>query len=336
MKNNLVCLAIVIALGLNTAQSAETRSPQNNSTTQQPASPAPVGNEATKNNDKDYAEFFMDKERGWFWYEHLPEEVKEEILKKAQEGKQPKPEDEPLSPAWYRKNFQRYLDLAIQHPNDEEAMKNYLYLEKLMRDRAELFAYQRDKAVSNDPFLDQSSRRSIASFGTQAINAEAEGNRKQLLKQIGEKTGVYYFFSGDDTYSEKQTPLVKLLEKRYGFTVIPVIIRGDVPNDFPWEDVVRNEGQAEFMGVKKIPALYLFNNESGTTGMITQGLYALDEVEKRTLYTAERINLLSKEDALLAKPKDLYQHIDGYVGPLGIPENAPKEFLELYKQSLGQ
>jgi conjugal transfer pilus assembly protein TraF len=290
------------------------------------------------NEEKDYAEFFMDKERGWFWYEQLPEEVKEEILEKAQQSKESnksKPEDEALSPAWFRKNFQRYQDAAVQHPHDIEAMRNYLYLEKFMRDRAEIFAYQRDKAVTSDPFLDESSRRSTASFGMKAMNINASENRKAILEKIGELSGVYYFFSGDDAYSLKQTALVDLLNKRYGFSIVPVRISGDIPKDFPWNNIIDNKGQAESLGIKKIPAIYLFNSNNQKVDMVTQGLYAMDEIEKRLVYSGERLGLISKEEAELVRPKDLYVDTEGRAGALGLPANAPKIFVELYSESIG-
>lgn len=298
----------------------------------------PVNN-SENNESTDYAQFFEDSERGWFWYEQLPKEVKEELLKKALEQQAQssnKAEEEPLSQAWFRKNFQHYMDVAQTHPYDKEAMRVYLYLEKFMRDRAEIFAYEREKAITADPFLDESSRRSTASFGMKAMNIDANKNRQALLTQMGEKAGIYYFFAGDDSYSEKQTILVKLLEHRYGFHIVPVRIYGEVPESFPWDNILTNQGQAESMGVRKIPSIYLYNQENNSTEMVTQGLYPMDEIEKRLVYAGERISLITKEEASLVRPKDLYLDLEGRAGALGLPANAPKEFINLYTESLGQ
>ena len=79
--------------------------------------------------NKSIATYFQQNEKGWFWYEALPKETQikiQQAVKNILTNEQP----QALSPAWYRKNFQKYMDKAQANPYDKESMRTYLYLEK--------------------------------------------------------------------------------------------------------------------------------------------------------------------------------------------------------------
>lgn len=296
-----------------------------------------VKSETTKDTFDDY---LKDKERGWYFYESLPEDVKEEIRKRDNRPttipKATKPEDKPLSQAWFRKNFEKYRDQAIENPNDTEAMRNYLYLEKYMRDRAVQFGYARQKQVYADPFLDQTTKRSTANFGSKPINKEASKNRQSLLTEIGDKAGIFFFFRSDCPFCHKQMPLIALLEKNFGFTIKPVSLDGKPLPDSPWEKFYKNSGQAEALGVLKVPAMYLYEPETNSFELIGMGLQSLSQLEKRTVYAASRSGLITEEQFNTIKPTNQYQSPDGSINELPVPENAPEMFKQLYQQSLAQ
>lgn len=302
----------------------------------EPAQPMAEANESTPT-------FFDDSERGWFWYEQLPEEEKEKFRERIaieqtqQPSKPSKPEDKPLSTAWFKVHFESYKQAAMDNPHDKEAMRTYLYLEKFMRDRAMAFGYERQKAVMAEPFLDSSSSRPLASFGMKAMNVEATKNRDALLSALGEKAGIYFFYRANDTFSENQAPLVKLLETKYGFTVRPVSLDGSSVDKELWESNLVDNGQAEAWGVKQVPALFLYDPESDSVSLISQGLQALPELKKRVVYAAERSGLISTEQADTIRGTGLYQDVNGQLsGGFPLPEDAPDTFKQFYIQSLTQ
>ena len=293
-------------------------------------------------------EFYTESEKGWFWYEANKVEEKP----KQQENTQPtvipkaanptpkttskvKPEDQELSQAWFRKNFAKYRDNAIENPQDKKAMRTYLYLEKFMRDRAVAFGYARQAAVYAEPFLDATANRATANFGMKTMNIDAAEKKTTLLKKLGNSSGIYFFYRSDCPYCEKQMPIVKLLEDKYGFTVRPVALDGKQLPNSPWADFLTNVDQAQKLGVVKVPALYLFEPKSRTTELISQGLQSGTQLEQRILYSANRAQLITDDELKLIRPTSLYQDVNGEVGTqIAAPKDAPEEFKNLFNESL--
>lgn len=286
--------------------------------------------------------YFADSERGWYWYEKLPEEEKEKFLEKIQNEpvppESPKSEEEqPLSTEWFSKNFTKYAQAAMDNPHDTEAMRTYLYLEKFMRDRAMVFGSERKKAVFAEPFLDHTSSRPIANFGTKSMNIEATKNQYTLLDQIGGQTGIYYFYRSEDIFSQQQADLVHLLRKDHGFTIYPISMDGTPPPEILGEKFSVDEGQAEALGIKIVPATYLFNPSTSSVELVSQGMQSLSELKERILYATLRSGLIDEQTFELTRPAGLYLTADGHVsGGYPVPENAPKEFQKLYTESLHQ
>ncbi len=291
-------------------------------------------------------EFFDESEQGWFWYEVNEKGEKRKIYEPSKETKQPttipkekkgkvKPEDQELSQAWFRKNFPKYRDNAIENPTDKEAMRTYLYLEKFMRERALLFAYERQAAVFSDPFLDATANRATASFGAKTMNLDAANNRKEMLSNLGDKSGIYFFYRSDCPYCKQQMPLIKLLEDSYGFSITPVALDHKPLPDSPWDSYINNVDQAEKFGVIKVPAMYLYSPENQRIELIAQGLHSLTQLEQRILYSANRVGLLSDDDMKKTRSSALYQDVDGDVGvPISAPDDSPEEFKKLFNNSL--
>ena len=329
IKPNLLGLAIIFALP---SYASQEETPQ-------------------QNQDLDAAtisQFFDDKERGWFWYEQLPEEDKEKVKEiianknptviqpdeKKTVPKTPK-EDESLSTAWFKENFQNYMNAAIDNPYDKEAMRNYLYLEKFMTDRAKAFAYQREAAVMAEPFLDATSNRPLANFGMRSMNKQANQNKNLILGELAKHTGIYFFYRSDNIFSLQQAPLIKALEREFGFEVKAVSLDNKPLPDNLWDDFINDNGQAEGLGIKQLPASYLFNPQSNTVELISEGLQSLPQLEKRLLHASLRTGLITEEQLNLTRPSGLFVSPDGEVmGGYPLPGNAPQQFQELYNKAM--
>lgn len=293
-----------------------------------------------------FDQFYEEKEKGWYWYEQnqQPEEDKPISKPSTQptvippSASQDVQSERPLSQKWFRENFEKYRDAAMNNPHDQEAMRTYLYLEKYMVDRAMAFGYERQKAIYSDPFLDSTARRSTANFGMRSMNIDAANQRKGVLKRLSERSGIVFFFRSDDDYSAQQAPLLINIGKHYGFSIKPVSIDGNNLPNSPWNDseIGINQGQAEALGVQKLPAMFLYVADTNEFEMIAQGLQAQTQLEHRIMYAANRGNLISNNEFNTLKASGLYMDIDGNTGVIGVPQDAPEAFIHLYKASQGQ
>lgn len=258
--------------------------------------------------------YFADKQRGWFWYEVLPEPVLEkkpepelpkpapsrsETIQKPQKFVEPKPthptpitpvEPAPLSSAWLRKNLESYLNQAIDDPSHENVAAFY-YLQRVMMDKAERFTNAARYVVMSDPQLDETVRRPIATYAANEANHQASVAAERGLKDIAVQAGILFFFRSDCAYCHVQAPILSMLERAYGFKIYAVSLDGlPMPNGL-FGNFKLDRGQAALLGVEQTPALFLMKPPKQIVPL-SQGVLSLEEMTSRILLAAKEAGWL--------------------------------------------
>ena len=253
--------------------------------------------------------YYEDKERGWFWYENpaLAEEMAETDSppslpdpppsqeKKAEPPVKPQ-QAKPLSAEWFRKNMEKFRDKAVDEPTPEN-VSAYLYLQRVMLDKAERFADASQKVTMADPVLDENSRRPIATFGAFAKDEMATLGTAKAVKKLAESAGLWFFYSSTCAFCAKEAGVLKGLMNAYGFKVLPIALDGlPLPTgDFP--NFTSDQGQAKKLGVETTPALFLV--KPGATGgaiQLAQGLLSGDEIVNRAITLSHQQGWLSGDE----------------------------------------
>ena len=262
--------------------------------------------------------FYEDKERGWFWYEAPAvdeEPIENDVaplpeLPLSQEKKtEPPPakplEAKPLSAEWFRKNMEKYRDKAIDEPTAQN-LSAYMYLQRVMLDKAEKFTEVSQQVVMSDPVLDENSRRPIATFGAFAMDDRASQGTEKAAKKLAENAGLWFFYASTCEFCIKEAGVLKGLMNAYGFKVLPIALDGlPLPSgEFP--DFTIDRGQAKKLGVETTPALFLVKpGQNGGAIQLGQGLLSGDEIIKRTIALSRQngwLNNTDYNDTLKVKP----------------------------------
>jgi conjugal transfer pilus assembly protein TraF len=295
--------------------------------------------------------FFDDKERGWFWYEEDDElgENEEEArvdrrppLDHLQETKilpqpevAPPPASKPLSAEWFRKNLEKFRDQAIDEPTPEH-VSTYLYLQRVMLDKAEQFTEVTQQVMMADAVLDENSRRPIASFGGYAMDDKASRGTDKVAKQLADSMGLWFFYDSTCEFCVKQAGVLKGLMTTYGFKVLAIAIDGLPLPDGSFPHFILDRGQAKQLGVDTTPALFLVKpGDDGGVIQLGQGLLAADELIKRAISLGYHQHWLTDhayaetkkvkpvqidtktiqavDDALLAEPAQLVKNLRAHL-----------------------
>jgi conjugal transfer pilus assembly protein TraF len=264
--------------------------------------------------------YFADKQRGWFWYEVLPESVekkpapepetkptKPEVDKKTESKPNPNqaqaptpvtaepgsksasPIDSaslPLSSAWLRKNMENYLNKAIDEPSQENVAAFY-YLQRVMMDKAERFTNAARYVVMSDPQLDETVRRPVATYAANEANHQASVMADKVLKSIASQAGILFFFRSDCPYCHVQAPVLSMLENAYGFKIYPVSLDGRAMPNGLFRQFKLDQGQAALLGVTQTPALFLMKPPKQIVPL-SQGALSLEELTSRVLLAAKK------------------------------------------------
>lgn len=254
--------------------------------------------------------FYEEKERGWFWYEDpamdeepvenevapLPEPPPPQEIKAEPLPPEKPLEAKPLSSEWFRKNMEKYRDKAIDEPTPQN-VSAYMYLQRVMLDKAEKFGAVSQQVVMSDPVLDENSRRPIATFGAFAMDDMATQGTEKAAKKLAKTAGLWFFYASTCDFCIKEIGVLKGLMNAYGFKVLPIALDGlPLPNgEFP--DFTIDRGQAKKLGVETTPALFLVKpGQDGGAIQLGQGLLSGDEIIKRAITLSYQNGWLNSDE----------------------------------------
>lgn len=243
------------------------------------------------------AEFYGDKEDGWFWYKDPAElrpkpEQKPQVQAEAEASKQPKEASPvPFSVEWLRVNMDRLRDDAIEHPEDKNKVKAYLYAVRVMMDKAQNFADAAHDIANSDPLLDNNNRIPLGSASKSMILNIQDQDRRKILAFLSQRVGLWFFFDGKCSYCQGQIRLLKTFkELNPAYQIRNVSMDGGVLPGMVGE-VVRDQGQAKRLGLTITPTLVMVSPPN-TYAIVAQGMITSAELEEKILLSARMAKII--------------------------------------------
>ena len=221
---------------------------------------------------------------GWFWYiDPSVEEESEESIKEVQPTP-PLITAVPFNPKAELEAFQEVLEnaqaLAIMRPTRDNVLA-YLHLQKETMDRSQAFSETWQRVVWTTPELDHTLVRPTSPKAVQAYYDTRNENRKEKLQQLAKTHGLFYFFRKSCPYCEQFSPILSSFAKRHGFFVTAITLDGGSSPSFPHPRL--DNGTAQGLGVKTVPALYLVEPRSRSIQPVAFGLLGPTELEERMI-----------------------------------------------------
>ncbi|HCE7247000.1 TPA: conjugal transfer protein TraF [Pseudomonas aeruginosa] len=257
--------------------------------------------------------FYKGKAEGWFWYKD-PKEDEEEEKKlppppppppAPTKDEEPEAASQPEQPAifsvkWLRENLDTYRDIAIDSPT-EENVSRYYYMQRMMMDKASKFSEMSSKVIMKDPFLDEDSRRPVATYAANAMNKMAADSRDKVLKDLSQKLGLFYFFKSDCVLCVEQAGVLQSLNHATGISVIPVSMDGENLPNGGFAEYRVDSGQAEKLGIFQAPALALAIPPDKSE-IVGYGAITLDVLYNRILIAAKDANVIDQKTFASTQP----------------------------------
>lgn len=225
---------------------------------------------------------FAADRKGIFYYEKPP--TKESTKKKEFSSHlTPTQTVEKLKEA-----YNNSLNAALILPTNENIVKERR-LNKLLSDISERYQVAATRVINNEPSLNYTLKHPVNHASRKKHDSRLLNESKYKIKRFSKENGLIFFFSSTCPHCHNFAPTVKMLEKEYGFTILPVSIDGKGISDFP--QYKTNHGQAEAMMIKSLPALAIAKPKDNTSFVISYGDVSLSEIEEKLIDIMENKNV---------------------------------------------
>lgn len=243
---------------------------------------------------------------GWHWYnETYPEdkepkenieinnnvekdEEKNEIEADSKDIKDDKNLNKKRKTATYqmeqlRKSVQEAKARAILYPTVEN-MRAYLILQNYVTNQALLFTKAWKETLLAYPELDYSILHPTQNSAQHIIYAEISKREKEAMRAFGMKYGLFFFYRGKEALDRALAPIIEAFGRENNIALIPISVDGKKIDVFGNNYI--NNGQAEKLGIKHLPALILVDPKNKKVIPLNYGFISEAELRRRFLQVA--------------------------------------------------
>lgn len=279
------------------------------------------------------SDIYGKKPEGWYWYDDptkqepiKPKESPKEkpvpkviVMPKEEVKVAPKPkekdkeaqvkiDDKPtaMSTAWLRENYPKMQERAMDNPTNPDGSPSkdtiaFMYMQKLVLDKAQNFSTAAYQAVQLDPLLDENNRVPLSTGSVLMFNSLLEKDRSDALDYLTKKAGLWFFFDSTCKYCHHQLATLDRFKKKHDFSILNISVNHK-PIPTMKQEWLPDRGHAKMLGLTITPTLVLVVPPNNFY-IISQGMSSVDTIEKKILLAATVKNLL---------PKDIKEKINPY------------------------
>ena len=217
--------------------------------------------------------YFEQSKRGWFWYEPARDKAKRR--------------EEPVTVKRIRERGTRLFEAALISPTKEN-VKAYMEHQKLVLERSEEFSRVWKRVLWESPALDATVESPVSMAGAEISRKVKTKRRDEVLGRISRVGKLVFFFRSDCPFCRGQAEVLRTLERRHGIGVLAASLDGTgLPPLYPRP--VAGRAQAARLGVRQVPALFLFVPSRSKIARIGTGYLTLGEIRRRLYVVGEEI-----------------------------------------------
>lgn len=273
-------------------------------------------------------------DEGWFFYKDPPPEAakKKPPPQTSVPAQAPALKEEVGSVAWIRDHINEFRDRAIDDPTPEN-LELFGYVQKMMMDKAEVFATKFVQTTNQNPALDEGINNPRSSVAKQTQYTVIDESFDKLMKKLSKQVAIWYFFRSDCPYCQKQDPVLTQYLGHYGFSILPISTDGAPLLDGSFPDWVPDQGQAAYLNVTSTPTMYVVRPPKDVI-LLAVGVKAGKELAERMIDIAHEQKWISDaeyDDAVKGLPR---RYLTSAFDPSSITDPTdPAQLLKAFRAS---
>lgn len=162
-----------------------------------------------------------------------------------------------------------------------DTVREYFLVQKAAFARAQRFTNMWQLALYTEPELDYHTAHPVSALG-HTLTAQAERRAEdQLLNDVNQQAGLYFFFTSTCSYCQAQAKALKLFADTYGWKVFAVTQDGFGLPEYPHPKL--DNGMGENVGVRQVPTILLAIPSEHFLVPIGAGLMPVEDLRTRVL-----------------------------------------------------
>ncbi|WP_440682922.1 conjugal transfer protein TraF [Cysteiniphilum halobium] len=167
-----------------------------------------------------------------------------------------------------------------------------MYLRMFMMEQSKDYGRAFQQALLQYPNLSHELKFPIQDRARQLSREREKQRQTQAIQQYAQTHGLFFFYKGQDVYSQSLASSIQSFADQYGITLMGIAVDGvmvnDIKDNMPSDDA-QQQGIAKKLthwGVKAVPALFLYDNQTKQVRPFAYGFIAQDQMAERFLQFA--------------------------------------------------
>lgn len=179
---------------------------------------------------------------------------------------------------------------AVLYPTEENVIY-YMYLQKMMFDRASLFSDVWRRILWANPELDYTQKRPTSNLGKKVWFIDREKRAMETLRNVNKNYGIFFIYSTSCKFCAEYSKILLDFKRIHNIEIKGISIDGKFLPDWG-KDSFTNDGQLEQLGIDYsiVPITVLFDTPNQTIIPVGYGLMTHDEIIER-IYIITRTKL---------------------------------------------
>lgn len=157
------------------------------------------------------------------------------------------------------------LNTSILNPTENNILRERM-LAIIYMDLAQKYQQRAQIVVDKNPHINYLLRHPVDDAAQKLQEVLDDKALDARIKKIAKIYGLFFFFAGNCSHCQAFAPTLKRFAKKYGFEIIAISVDGGKLSEFP--NAKRNNGQAEKLMVKSVPAVFAIDPKNGPTHSI--------------------------------------------------------------------
>lgn len=242
---------------------------------------------------------------GWQWYSKANEEEDEIVEQNLQQTqtipssnaaklleKQQKEESYSAQLKAFQAHYEEMQAKAVMTRKVED-VAYVMYLRMFMMEQSKDYGRAFQQALLQYPNLSHELKFPIQDRARQLSREREKQRQTQAIQQYAQTHGLFFFYKGQDVYSQLLASSIQSFADQYGITLMGIAVDGVMVNDIkdnaPNGDDAQQQEVAKKLthwGVKAVPALFLYDNQTKQVRPFAYGFIAQDQMAERFLQFA--------------------------------------------------